>query len=95
MPNWTKADINKLVEGVPVLNWYDKLGLIERGDLRRTLYLAAGLTAGGEPKPEPVRVWLVPRYYSDGKPLFTTELPEATAHRMIAVLGTFIPDGAE
>ena len=44
MPNWTKADIDGLVERIPPCQTV----------LRRALYLAAGLTAEGARKPERV-----------------------------------------
>jgi len=84
--SFSKVDIDALVDG-----------LIERGwcgedILRRDAYLAAGLTATGEQKPKRVRGWLVPRYYSDGRPLFTVDPPGAPVFRKQAIPGTFVPD---
>ena len=93
MPNWTKADIDELVEGVPVLNWYDSLGILGRKDFRQVLYLAAGLTAGGEPKPKKRRMHIYT--YDDGRcPLITfEEVYGLNYHRHIS--GWFTPDGTK
>jgi len=68
MSKWTKADIDALMEGmdrvqsdVPWSQYGSQPGLQWRRplDLRTALYLAVGLTATGERKPEKVRAQLV------------------------------------
>jgi len=102
MPKFTKADIDGLVEGMPSVHADSRrTGWVKDTEvplhaLRVALYLAAGLTAEGEPKPERVRCWMVPDYYPDGRSLITEsqiipiELPGAFTR---AIPGTFVPDG--
>ena len=97
MTKLTKADIDGLVERLAAIQARDAIKYPGKRwyNISRDLYLAAGLTEEGEPKPERVRGWLVPRYYPDGKPLFTTESPGAQKFRKIAIPGYFVPDGVE
>ena len=89
MPNLTKQDIDALVDGLPkdysntsrdvADNW------VFVGALRRALYLAAGLTATGERKPERVRCWM----YEDGSVGSTPPYRDMCAH---TIAGWFYPD---
>ena len=91
MTKWTKADIDGLVDNAPAAHerWIRSF----QQDVRTQLYLAAGLTAEGEPKPEKVRCWMFPDYYSDGWPMIMVEHKGCTAP-IPFIPGTFIPDGA-
>ena len=98
MTKWTKADIDGLVEGMPggvgpqvFIGDIEHTGTwVDRGDFLRALYLAAGLTAEGAPKPEKVRVWEV---WADLVTYSRTD-PAGweSVHRIVP--GYFIPDGA-
>ena len=109
MPNLTKQDIDALVDGMPAVQTCSVNGegcgldngrrmesstIVGAGDLRRSLYLAAGLTAEGERKPERVRCWMFPHYYSDGGPMFMAAHEGCTA-AIPFTPGWFVPDGAE
>ena len=101
----TKQDIDALVDGLegPVVRaqpapgncfslFAPMIGVYRPDDLRRALYLAAGLTAEGERKPERVRCWI----YSDssGKCLTMVE-PGCGESRWKFTPGWFVPDGTE
>ena len=113
MTKWTKADIDELVARVDRVpgsrdTLFDYRSTSHDGsfvshlevkswDVARALYLAAGLTAEGERKPEKVSGWLVkwpyeerPRWYS----VHPHKIDPMIPLNMIS-LGTFIPDGAE
>jgi len=94
----TKADIDGLVEGLP-----DKLRheVVYRdvGDdfwmseqsIRTALYLAAGLTATGERKPERVRCWL--HEWRDSSPTLSLRVPRPVPEGIRRTIpGTFVPD---
>lgn len=95
-PNLTKQDIDALVDGLncdavrsqpmPAQTFScfaPMIGCYRPHDLKRALYLAAGLTAEGERKPEKVRAQLCREYSS-------CALARGTWDGT-----TFIPDGAE
>lgn len=74
---------------------------INRDDLRRALYLAAGLTAEGEPKPKPERVRCRMIVYPSGnwtifsrEDGFCSDPPDGQYVGGRAIPGTFVPDGA-
>lgn len=97
----TKQDIDALVDGMPhrpeskeevYLDFLDDCAFwVPKNAFRRAMYVAAGLTAEGERKPERVRCWMaldgrgVPSYVRLDRP-----------HPMEGyVQGVFVPDGAE
>ena len=87
MSNWTKADIDGLVTSASFI-----LGRRScDNQARSAFYLAAGLTAEGEAKPERVRCWM--SHDELGRPgylyLSRPRCPESYTP------GTFVPDGAE
>jgi len=92
----TKADIDGLVEGMvssgrPLYYAYPSKRFTE-DSIREALYLAAGLTATGERKPERVRGWLV-TFKSSGNWQLTDRLPsDTTRDHFTAIPGTFVPD---
>ena len=74
----TKQDIDALVAGLPSGYW-------PLAALRTHLYLAAGLTASGERKPERVRCWM----YEDGSVGSSPPYRDMCAH---TIAGWFYPD---
>ena len=109
MTKWTKADIDELVEAAPLaqsphpedrITWVETVKdgeLVDLDDLRATLYLAAGLTAEGEPKPEKVRAWVVRDKMGNLLGIWKDVGVARAAIGMHHTItpGTFIPDGAE
>ena len=100
MPNWAKVDIDGLVERLAAIQARDAIKYPGKRwyNISRDLYLAAGLTAFGAPKPEKVRCCLYPNYYPDGRPLIQS-VPCSTSEQFVelgrmprTIPGTFVPD---
>lgn len=96
MTKFTKADIDGLVDGLPNV-FVDSNRCkhimpysVESAGLRSALYLAAGLTAEGEAKPEKVRCWLVTEGELRSLWLYAPRGPTG----LEVIPGTFVPDGA-
>ena len=92
----TKQDIDALVDGVPQdcngrCVQFDGVH-VTRANVLPALYLAAGLTAEGERKPERVRCWM--HKYTDGtSSLLTISMGSVMGSEITP--GWFVPDGAE
>lgn len=105
----TKQDIDALVDGMPAVQTCSVNGegcglyngrrmesstIVGAGDLRRSLYLAAGLTATGERKPERVRCLLCRT--PDHAPFISLFSPlDLHPGAKEITPGWFVPDGAE
>ena len=91
----TKADIDALVTNMASQNFNPTAAW---DALRKALYLAAGLTAEGERKPERVRCWQWTQR-SDGCDGGFSSSPPNTDSALInnwrITPGWFVPDGAE
>ena len=96
----TKQDIDALVDGMPEAECnpervtFDAHTYVRRDLLRSSLYLAAGLTATGERKPERVRCWLCRT--PDHAPFVSLFSPlDLHPGAKEITPGWFVPDGAE
>lgn len=105
MPKLTKADIDGLVEGMPsacgkeytnlVVGFSNASYAVSKESIRRELYLAAGLTAEGEPKPEKVRCWIGRTIGPDNLPFLIPDAGGQPAWRWddrVLTPGWFVPD---
>jgi hypothetical protein len=106
MTKFTKADIDALVDGLyPAAGrdeiWgytFEKGGpCIDQRFIRKGLYLAAGLTADGQPKPEKVRCYAA--MHTSGERYFYGHFPgghvfDGAGNALPIVSGWFVPDGA-
>lgn len=101
----TKQEIDALVDellkstyGLCRYNVSD--GTYTRAGVREAAYLAAGLTAEGERKPERVRCWMVKRYDLYGPEhggyayMVTSDSSACEGYKYVTP-GWFVPDGAE
>ena len=105
MTKLTKADIDELVAKIGRVTgsrdtlfdysaesndgvWAARLE-VKAWDVARALYLAAGLTAEGAPKPEKKHIWMVRKggwtYYVEDLSMFAGDI-------VTAIPGTFVPD---
>ena len=106
-PNLTKQDIDALVDGLncdavrsqpmPAQTFScfaPMIGCYRPHDLKRALYLAAGLTAEGERKPERVKCWLWRHPQTNRTEAISLNSPVADTSYQVTP-GWFVPDGAE
>ena len=86
----TKADIDALVTNMASQNFNPTAAW---DALRKALYLAAGLTAEGERKPERTRCWMVSYPDEPNCPRwFGTQRPSDVMASAVITPGWFVPD---